>query len=149
MKRVLDSSLDYPGRDGLYYHDGRPFTGIAYALFPSGELEFETEYRDGAEWGLHRKYSKEGAIIEEGNYRAGFREGLWRAWDASGKLALEEFREFGCPLTRKRWDAQGNLVEDFSLKESDPAFATLKVYRKIYGKSGYRAGSKNSADPNG
>ena len=30
MKRIPDSELDYPGDDGLYYHQGIPFTGVAY-----------------------------------------------------------------------------------------------------------------------
>jgi hypothetical protein len=47
MKRVLNSEIDYPG-DGLYYHEGKRFTGVKYTLNEdAGWIEAEREYLDG------------------------------------------------------------------------------------------------------
>jgi hypothetical protein len=137
VKRVPDAELDYPGGDGRYYHGGEPFTGVSFTTYPAGELESETEWRDGAEWGRHRKYHPGGSLAEEGEYRAGFREGMWRAWHPNGRPASEEACEFGAALTRRRWDADGNLVEEYRLAEGTPAYRTLQMYRRLYGRSGY------------
>jgi MORN repeat variant len=133
MTRVLSRELDYPGRDGLYYHEGQPFTGVSYTVYPTGEVQSESEWRGGAEDGCHRDYTREGAIAEEGTYRSGFRHGVWRSWHPNGKLASEEFCEFGCALTKKRWDSEANLIEDVRLPETSPQFKQMLVYRKLFG----------------
>ncbi len=137
MKRVPETELDYPGGDGLYHHEGEPFTGVSYTTYPTGELEYEAEWRHGAEWGFQRKYAPGGTLIEAGEYRAGFREGVWRTWHADGRLASEEVCELGAVLTRRRWDAAGNLVETYRLEEGTPGYRALEMYRRIYGQSGY------------
>ena len=43
MKRVPDWELDYPGEDGRYYHEGVPFTGIAFRMAAEGQLVGEVE----------------------------------------------------------------------------------------------------------
>jgi hypothetical protein len=44
--------------------------------------------------------------------------------------------EYGIRVWGRRWDEQGNLVEDFQLIESDRGFGVLPVYRSAYEKAG-------------
>ncbi|HZT79025.1 MAG TPA: hypothetical protein VFA26_02285, partial [Gemmataceae bacterium] len=129
--RVSEKELVYPGHDGRYHYDGRPFTGIAYTLYPSGELKWETEYRDGVPWGYHRKFRRDGSLeIEE--TLAPYKEGYKRTWHANGQLASEEWCHFGLELTRKRWDAAGHLIGDYVRPESDDYYQRMLEMRKVW-----------------
>jgi hypothetical protein len=138
-RRVQFKELDYPGRDDRYYLDGRPFTGVDCSFYPTGELKSADEYRQGRLWGFHREYTKSGGLLEEGVRRASFREGVWRTWHESGRLASEELCELGVSLWRKRWDEHGHLIEEYTLPvdETNKHYSTLQTLRKIYGRSGY------------
>jgi antitoxin component YwqK of YwqJK toxin-antitoxin module len=139
VKRVPDAELsaDDDSNDGVYYYDDEPFMGVSFSEYPNGGLCLEMEWRHGVLWGTYRRYAPNGQITEEGEYRAGFREGMWREWHPNGTLASETECEFSAVLTRRRWDASGELVEDYQLHEGDPAYASLQMYRQAYGRSGY------------
>ena len=138
VKRVPSANLsDGESNDGVAYLDGEPFTGVSFSTHAGGELRYETTWRHGVEWGPQRLYAADGQLLKAGEYRAGFREGVWRSWHPDGRPASEEECEFGCALSRRRWDAAGTLVEDYRLSDGDPAFATLQMYRQAYGRSGY------------
>jgi antitoxin component YwqK of YwqJK toxin-antitoxin module len=130
MKRVPHSVLDYNEDDGLYYHDGLPFTGVSYTVGGNARLEGEAEYRDGVVWGLARSWHPSGLPASEAHCARGVWDGIRREWNESGRLRLEEAYEKGVCLCRKRWDEQGSLVEDYRLRESDPDFETLKLARE-------------------
>ena len=85
MKRVPESELDYPGDDGLYYHDGVPFTGVAYNRAGRG-LRTEEEYRDGLSWGAVRRWHPTGTPASEKQTVAGVFHGLCLEWDEQGRL---------------------------------------------------------------
>jgi antitoxin component YwqK of YwqJK toxin-antitoxin module len=130
MKRVPNRSLEY--RDGhMYLHD-EPFTGIGYFLDPKGQLAAEIEYRDGLEWGMKREWYAPGEPYYEGRLFMGVLHGKKREWHRNGRLAEEGDYELGFAVRQKRWDEDGNLVEDFELKETDPDYETLQEYRRIY-----------------
>src|SRR5262245_47083634 len=119
MKRVPEGSLEYPG-NGCYYLDDKPFTGVGFALHPDGWLQVETEYKDGLKWGTQREWFAADKLLTEAELKSGVVHGKQRFWHRNGKLAEEGEYEFGVPLRRKKWDEDGNLVEDFELKETDP-----------------------------
>jgi hypothetical protein len=55
-----------------------------------------------------------------------------REWHSNGVLAVDEEWEQGICLSRRRWDRVGSLLEDWSLRPSDPGFKTLEHDRKLY-----------------
>jgi antitoxin component YwqK of YwqJK toxin-antitoxin module len=130
MKRIPDSELDYPGDDGLYYHEGTPFTGIAYHLSRDGGIESEVEYQSGLGNGVGKNWFPSGALAAEYQASGGVYHGQRRQWHQNGRLASEEMYEHGICLRRKRWDEGGIQVEDFVLKETDRDFRTLQMFRK-------------------
>jgi antitoxin component YwqK of YwqJK toxin-antitoxin module len=131
MKRVPEKALDYTD-DGYYCLDEQPFTGVGFSLHKEGWLEMETEYRDGTEWGMRRQWYAPNKLLEEVRMRAGVVHGKERRWHPNGKLKEESDCEFGITLTRKTWDEEGNLVEDFKLNETDTNFASLQKMRELY-----------------
>jgi hypothetical protein len=56
--------------------------------------------------------------------------GVRREWHENGRLALEENCELGVALSRKTWDEQGMIMEDFALQPTDPNFKYLHLLRK-------------------
>jgi len=133
--RVPIEKLSYPG-DGLHYCEGKPFTGIAYFLATDGSVQAEEEYRDGLLWGSKKEWFRPGVLEREAECARGVRHGRFREWHENGRLAAEATYEYGIRTEGKRWDSEGNLIEDFHLEETDPAFETLKLSRDTFGGDG-------------
>ena len=64
MERVREADLDYPGDDGLYYHGGEPFTGVAVS-YDGARIQAEVKYREGVGWGVSRTWHASGAPASE------------------------------------------------------------------------------------
>jgi antitoxin component YwqK of YwqJK toxin-antitoxin module len=130
-KRVPADSLSYPG-DGRQYLDDEPFTGVAYYLDDQGQLVGEIEYRNGLEWGLKREWYAPDEPYYEGNFFMGVLHGRKREWHDNGQLAEDGDYEYGFALRRKKWDEDGDLEEEYELKESDSDYTRLEKFREIY-----------------
>lgn len=125
MQRVPERDLRYDAREALYYHGDRPFTGIAYTTYPDGAPMSETQYRDGLLSGTSRGWWESGSLETEASYSSGVLHGDSRTWYANGQLASEEVHERGILVHADKWDEAGRLVEQFELKERDPAYRSL------------------------
>lgn len=132
MKRVLTKMISF-AEDGLSYYDGEPFTGVAYAEWPDGTLESESEYREGLPWGKSKSWHKDGNLFAECEMFQDALHGFAREWSANGQLISEIKAEYGIVLRERRWNEQGELLEDYELKETDSDFTQLLEYRKLYG----------------
>jgi antitoxin component YwqK of YwqJK toxin-antitoxin module len=130
MKRVPNDSLVYD--DGLMWLDDEPFTGIGYSLNANGDVDGEIEYRDGLEWGLLRTWYLPGLPFQESHLFMGTKHGKAREWYNNGQLKEEGDYELGFALRKKRWDADGYLIESYELKETDPEYKRLESFREIY-----------------
>lgn len=140
MKRVPNQSLDYR-EDDLYYHDDEPFTGVAYFLDKAGRLKAEHEYRNGMRWGISKGWQGGGAPDYEESWSQGLLHGLHREWSEIGRCVAEEMYEYGICLWAKRWDDAGEMIQETELKETDPDFETLTIYRSAYKKAGLADGT--------
>ncbi len=130
MKRVSEGDLEYV--NGHYFLEDEPFTGVAVAEHPDGWLELEIEYRYGLKWGMQREWGAPDQLFTEAELQSGVVHGRKRVWHENGKLAEEGEYEFGVTLRSKKWDEDGNLEEDFELKEEPNSnFDFLEKLRKI------------------
>ena len=132
MSRVLESELspDSDENDGVYYHRGEPFTGVAYSVHGNGRLRSETEFRAGLEWGLTRLWFPSGAPSQEFGMARGAFHGRKQEWYENGRQGLDEQWELGICLRRQRWDEGGVLVDEFTLAEGSPDMETLRLLRR-------------------
>ncbi|MGC4095080.1 MAG: hypothetical protein QM756_45610 [Polyangiaceae bacterium] len=133
MQRVPETDLRYNAEQGIYYYGDRPFTGVSFTTYPSGSPMSETHYEDGLIHGVSRVWRRTGQLEAESNYAFGAAHGKSQTWHANGQLEEEEEHEHATLLLRKKWDEAGNVVEEYELKESDPAYASLLLSRKAYG----------------
>jgi antitoxin component YwqK of YwqJK toxin-antitoxin module len=130
MRRVPNKSLEYD--DGLMFLDGEPFTGAGNLFDDDGKLVGEIEYRNGLEWGMKRGWNKPGELYYEGPFFMGVLHGKQREWHPNRQLAEEADYELGFLRRKKRWDENGNLEEEYELKETDPDYKALQEYRRMY-----------------
>lgn len=143
MERVPHSEVDYPG-DGFYYFDGKRFTGMDYILNEDeGWLEAETEYVEGLPSGLKREWAGPGRLLFEAQFRGGVVHGRKRRWTDDGTIIEDGEYEYGIPLWEKIWDEDGNLMDDYKLKESDANYKLLLKNRRLESEQAEQRKSSN------
>jgi antitoxin component YwqK of YwqJK toxin-antitoxin module len=111
QERVKSSECDDIQGLRVLKSTGKPFTGIVFGNYDSGELRFEINHIDGKRIGWLKHYSKEGRILGEVNlingngdlkvkhengtpalevsYRDGLINGLVKDWYENGQLSTE------------------------------------------------------------
>lgn len=131
MKRVSAEQVSLE-RDGLYYCDGEPFTGVAFTLFRDGSPRSESTYRDGLRWGEGKGWHKNGRLAAESVFFRDALHGTSREWSPDGQLISEIVCEFGITVHERSWDDDGNLIAEYHLTEGDPDEVRLQQMRAIY-----------------
>ncbi|MEV5511316.1 toxin-antitoxin system YwqK family antitoxin [Streptomyces orinoci] len=127
-----DTDHDEPGR--VRYQE-RPFTGEVETTAPNGRMIALFTYQDGIRHGPQQTWYADGTRRSEGTVNSGTAVGEWREWHLNGQPAgLVTHTQDGLPLHRRRWDPNGNLIEDRQLNPSGPAPA------------GHRDGAAPTAD---
>ncbi|QGJ71745.1 Hypothetical protein PBC10988_34530 [Planctomycetales bacterium 10988] len=147
MKKVLSEDLDYPGDDGLYYLDGKPFTGIE--VHPDFEpTNSETEYRNGLVWGDRKEWWPSGQLAAREEWKWGCLHGETQRWHENGNPLEESEYELGICKRHKKWDESGRLVEESALEEGSRWHNSLLRLRKIYyGHTGEERGDEEIQHP--
>ena len=69
-----------------------------------------------------REYSEDGQLLSEVPYQYGVLHGLGRWWHPNGQLATEKEARFGTVLSRREWNAAGELTGELKLDENDPLY---------------------------
>lgn len=129
MIRATSLELDYPG-DGLMYLNDEPFTGFHTFCDDSGWECAEHEYRDGLLYGIKRMWWRPGLLELEAECKWGVYHGRVREWHESGHLAFDAMYEHGVKLRGKMWNELGEVIEDYTLSESEPSFRLLESFRQ-------------------
>ena len=88
-----------------------------------GKKEFEGSYKEGKKDGLWTNWYENGQKSSEitykngkqyiiRTYKDGKREGFWTWWYANGQKFYEDVYKDGELIESKKWDRDGNLIED-------------------------------------
>ena len=111
--------LDYLS-EGIFVLNGKPFTGTAIDRDVEGRKESEVLFVDGHEDGVARSWHANGQLRSEIPYRLGVAHGSCRKWYEDGALKSEEKVEFGILMKRVVRDPNGDVVESYERRPSDP-----------------------------
>jgi antitoxin component YwqK of YwqJK toxin-antitoxin module len=137
MNRVNSIELVWfdDGRGNLVLeHNEKSFTGVAVSYHANGILSDEQMYFNGIAHGLHKEYHSSGMVKLAGEVELGIREGAWQSWYESGQTeCIEEYAK-GYVLSRKRWDAQGNLTVEEKLNQNETTQQLINLSREIASK---------------
>lgn len=132
MDQVSIFDLEYNEDDGLYYINGEPFSGLAYATRDGNFRDAEVAYVDGARSGRTLEWYRPGRLMLDEMYLDGVLHGLARSWHENGQLEKEGEYEHGVALWEKSWDKHGNLLKEFTLSGDSPNYKYLQKMRQIH-----------------
>ena len=79
IERLLKEAVDsesLPNRDGLIYHDDKPYSGWVKDMHDSGQAARLAEIKDGKPNGLAIEWHENGQKKNEGNFKDGKEDGL-------------------------------------------------------------------------
>ncbi len=94
------------------YRDGIK-VGRYACWYENGQPRLETTYRDRVDDGHYVSWYENGQKNREGEFRHGREEGLWIFWHRNGRKKWEIVYEREVPMSRKTWDENGVLTENW------------------------------------
>ena len=92
IERLLKEAVDsesLPERDGLIYHDDKPYSGWGKEMHDSDQAARLVEIKDGKPDGLMIEWHENGQKSGEGTLKDGRPHGLVKVWHKNGQKALE------------------------------------------------------------
>ena len=135
--RVELSKLNRDFDTGVYYYKGERFNGIAYVsdiyksgnifwegnmvsgksfgfsrrFYPNGQIDFEEYIINDKKNGIYRHWDREGALIEEGNFKDDKLDGQWIKYCIHNRGKQIIIYESDKVITSKCWDTRGELID--------------------------------------
>jgi hypothetical protein len=99
-------------REGLAYarDASEPFEGKAVSHHPNGQLMFKAEYRAGRQHGELVSFFADGQKQSEGTLVDGLFNGKVIYYHPNGEVQSHYVYQNGEAISRKNWDAAGNMV---------------------------------------
>ena len=99
-------------REGLAYEPeaSEPFEGKAVSHHPNGQLMFKAEYRAGRQHGELISFFADGQKQSEGMLVDGSFHGKVIYYHPNGEVQSHYVYQNGEAISRKNWDAAGNMV---------------------------------------
>lgn len=114
--RVDEKLLDW---NGMYYFEGKPFTGVAEERRADGTLWTETAILNGVEHGPYREWNADGLLTAEWTHDGGAVHGVLRKRHDNGRLAEETEYLWGYNMKSTKWDYDGEVLLRMELKPDD------------------------------
>ena len=114
IERLLKEAVDsesLPKRDGLIYHDDKPYSGWGKEMHDSGQASRLAEIKDGKPDGLMIDWHENGQKMTEGTNKDGEQDGLWTGWHENGQKAAEATFKDGEEVSGKYWNSKGEEVD--------------------------------------
>ena len=114
IERLLKEAVDsesLPERDGLIYHDDKPYSGWGKHMYDSGQVSDLVEFKDGKQNGLMIEWHQNGQKSVEGNFKDGEPHGLVKVWHENGQKLGELKYKDGEEVSGKYWNSKGEEVD--------------------------------------
>ena len=114
IERLLKEAVDaesLPERDGLIYHDNKPYSGWGKMIHDSGQVQALSQFKDGKPDGLWTSWHENGQKVKEGIWKDGKPDGPYTEWHENGQKAIEVTFKDGEEVSTKHWNSKGEEVE--------------------------------------
>ena len=114
IERLLKEAVDsksLPERDGLIYHDNKPYSGWGKEMYDSGQAFRLVEVKEGKPDGLMIEWHQNGQKWGEATFKDRKPVGLFLRWHENGQKAAEATFKDGKPVFAKYWNSKGEEVE--------------------------------------
>jgi antitoxin component YwqK of YwqJK toxin-antitoxin module len=109
------AQVDIQNKNGVIFKDGKPLTGMLYALSDQSDTMFTREYREGLENGIHRMWYPNCVVQEVRFYSSGKKVGTHLGYWGNGQRKYQyNFKNDLFEETQYEWYMDG---KPFSKKE--------------------------------
>jgi antitoxin component YwqK of YwqJK toxin-antitoxin module len=124
--RVLKSEIKKEA--GLYYYQGKPFTGISFTMWDEKNVKTEQTFKDGNLNGISQLFFEDGSIKEEINFKNGYMHGKHKKFfEKTGQLKQEMLYEEGKRIgIWKDYYSGGKVASEIEYKDELPS--STKTY---------------------
>jgi len=104
---VVDGRRLERRRDGRFYFEEKPFTGVTVSKHDNGQKKWEGNWKDGKQYGLQTEWRENGQKERESTYEDG--EVVSSAsYHSNGRKEVEITYEDGKVISTRKWDKDGN-----------------------------------------
>ena len=120
IERLLKEAIAFESleeRDGLIYHDDKPYSGWGKEMRDSDQAFRLVEIKDGKPDGLMIEWHQNGQKWGEATLKDGKPHGLFLRWHENGQKAAEATFKEGELVSAKYWNSKGEEVE--TLEEAE------------------------------
>ncbi|MBP2623832.1 toxin-antitoxin system YwqK family antitoxin [Streptococcus oricebi] len=135
----FEEKLDWGGPYGeaiVFYDENEEehlFSGLTYDLFPNGEIDSYDFVLNGVRHGQQVKFYPNGNVQYINYQDMGAANGARKNFYEDGKLQAIEYRVAGQLINYKRYDRDGNIVEQkTSITEDEERWASKFGMRILY-----------------
>ena len=115
IERLLKEAVDaesLPERDGLIYHDNKPYSGWGKGMHYDSSQAAQLAYiKDGKPDGPSIEWYQNGQKRGEGSYKKGKPDGPFIEWHKNGQKAAQGTFKDGEEVSVKYWNSKGEEVE--------------------------------------
>jgi len=113
---------EFKTEKGIFYHHGRPFTGLRMTQFGDGSVQHKTPFRRGLKHGLDSAWYPNGQVKYARMYAMGKKAGVHSMWYDNGVLkSLGTYQNDFYQGNLKEWYPDGNLYRDFNYVDGQEA----------------------------
>lgn len=106
-----ENSAGMTQQNGILLHQGKPFTGVLYALHADGDTARVSPYVNGREHGLQRGWHSGRVLAQERPYRHGHKVGTHCGWHENGmRKFVYQFADDVPQGLLQEWLPDGRLV---------------------------------------
>jgi|SaaInlV_120m_DNA_3_1039746.scaffolds.fasta_scaffold26527_2 antitoxin component YwqK of YwqJK toxin-antitoxin module len=88
-KVLIDVLIDKG--DEFFYYEDKPFTGVAFDVYPNGQLHSEFNFKNGKADGLAKYWYENGQLAELYTFKNGVRDGLFQIWTEDGIMLRDGY----------------------------------------------------------
>ncbi len=111
-----------------YRYEGEAFTGIEYYVY-KGRIIEEQSYFEGMRWGFSRSWRDNNTLRDEYFWKLEGPYGICTKYYLDGQLKQQSLHDGRIVIWRKKYNKQGELIEDFNL-ENEPEHENYESWRR-------------------
>lgn len=117
---IFANAQTIKSEDGLYKEDGQLYSGPLVVTNSDGSKKSEATVKDGALDGKATYFYENGEVMEQGNYIAGAKAGLWIRYNTAGiKISEGSYNNGKKNGTWIVYDDNGNKVFQMAYKDGE------------------------------
>jgi antitoxin component YwqK of YwqJK toxin-antitoxin module len=113
---VNAANWDFKNIADTIYYKNKPFTGIQFSLYPSGDTAFIKPYSAGLQEGISKNWYPNQQLADERLYISGKKEGLHKGYWPNGKLKFSyQFDNDEFNGLMQEWYSNGQKFKAFNM----------------------------------